>query len=131
MNLKVWRTILAHALIGWTLCAATMGIGMAVTSIEITLIVHLLGAPVFFFFVSRNYFRKYNYTSALKTAGMFLGFVILVDFLIVALMINGSLEMFASPMGTWLPFLFIFTSTYMTGLYLNKKVSPITPQETL
>ena len=39
--------IAIHALIGWALCAATMGIGMAVTSIQTALIVHAIGAPIF------------------------------------------------------------------------------------
>jgi hypothetical protein len=48
---------------------------------------------------------------------VFVGFVMAVDFLIVALLINRSLEMFASLLGTWIPFALIFTSTYLTGLY--------------
>lgn len=46
---------------------------------------------------------------------MFVGFVIVVDFFLVALVIERSLEMFASPLGTWIPFALIFTSTYVTG----------------
>jgi hypothetical protein len=47
-------------------------------------------------------------------------FVIIVDFFIVALLINKSLDMFASLLGTWIPFVLIFTSTYLTGLYTLK-----------
>jgi hypothetical protein len=47
------------------------------------------------------------------------GFVILVDFFLVALVINRSLEMFASPLGTWIPFALIFASTYLTGMLLR------------
>jgi hypothetical protein len=52
--------ILAHAFVGWVLCAATMGIGMAVTSMQTTLILHAIAAPVFFACVSLVYFRKFN-----------------------------------------------------------------------
>ena len=121
MNLKKIITILAHAFVGWALCAATMGIGMATTSLENTLIFHAIGAPIFFAVVSLVYFSKFNYTSLLQTALIFVGFVIAVDFFVVALLINRSLEMFTSLLGTWIPFVLIFTSTYLTGLYTVKK----------
>ena len=117
MNLKKLITILVHSLIGWVLCAATMGIGMATTSLENTLIIHAIGAPVFFVIVSLIYFSKFNYTTPLQTALIFVGFVIIVDFFVVALLINKSLQMFTSLLGTWIPFALIFTSTYVTGVF--------------
>src|SRR4030043_1082372 len=104
MNLKKLITILVHAFIGWVLCAATMGIGMATTSLDNTLIIHAIGAPIFFAAVSLIYFSKFNYTTPLQTALIFVGFVIVVDFFVVALLINRSLGMFASLLGTWIPF---------------------------
>jgi hypothetical protein len=120
-------TLLIHALVGWALCAATMGIGMAVTTLQTTLIVHAVGAPIFFFGVSYLYFTRFNYTSPLQTAILFTGFVILVDFFLVALIINRSLEMFTSPLGTWIPFALIFISTYLTGLMVNRGTITIRP----
>ena len=118
MNLKKLVIIFAHAFIGWALCAATMGIGTATTSLHNTLIIHAIGAPIFFLIVSLVYFKNFNYTSPLQTAMLLIGFVIAVDFFVVALVINRSLDMFASVLGTWLPFALIFTSTYLTGLYV-------------
>jgi len=63
------------------------------------------------------YFEKFNYTTPLQTAIIFVVFVITVDFFLVALVINKSLDMFSSLLGTWIPFALIFTSTYLTGLY--------------
>jgi hypothetical protein len=117
MNLKKLITILVHAFIGWVLCAATMGIGMATTSLDNTLIIHAIGAPIFFAAVSLIYFSKFNYTTPLQTSLIFVGFVIIVDFFVVALLINKSLDMFASMLGTWIPFALIFTSTYVTGFF--------------
>jgi len=57
----------------------------------------------------------------LQTALIFVGFVIVVDFFLVALLINRSLEMFTSLLGTWIPFALIFTSTYVTGLIVTPK----------
>jgi hypothetical protein len=124
MNVKKLFTILAHAFVGWALCAATMGIGMATASLENTLIVHVIGAPIFFMIVSLVYFKKFNYTRPLQTAMSFVGFVIAVDFFVVALLINRSLEMFASLLGTWIPFALLFVSTYLTGLYVKDKNFP-------
>jgi len=118
MNIKKIFTILAHAFIGWALCGASMMIGMAIMSLESALIVHAIGAPVFFTIISLFYFNKFNYTQPLQTALIFVSFVIVVDFFVVALMINRSLDMFASLLGTWIPFALIFTSTYVTGLLI-------------
>ena len=108
--------IFVHALAGWALCGATMGIGMATMSMQTTLIVHAALAPVFFAALSFLYFSKFNYTTPFQTAIIFLLFVVLVDFFAVALLINRSLEMFTSPLGTWIPFVLVFLSTYLTGL---------------
>jgi len=121
MNNKKVIVILAHAFVGWMLCAATIGIGMAVTTLQTTLIVHATGAPIFFAGVSWIYFGKFNYTKPLQTALIFVSFVVFVDFFVVALLINRSLDMFASLLGTWIPFALIFTSTYVTGLYKAKR----------
>ena len=116
MNTEKTLTIIIHAFVGWALCTASMVIGMATMSLESALIVHAIGAPIFFTIISRVYFGKYNYTSPLRTALIFVSFVIIVDFFLVALIINKSLDMFASLLGTWIPFALIFTSTYVTGL---------------
>ena len=121
MNIKKVAILLVHAFIGWALCGATMGIGMATMSIENALIVHAIGAPLFFAGVALVYFYKFNYTTPLQTALIFVGFVIAVDFFLVALLINGSLEMFTSLLGTWIPFALIFASTYLTGLFVTKR----------
>ena len=110
--------LLAHAFVGWALCAATMGIGMAVTTLGNTLVIHAIAAPIFFAGVSLVYFRAFNYTTPLQTAFYFLAFVVAMDFFVVAMLINRSFEMFTSLLGTWLPFTLIFASTYLTGRFL-------------
>jgi hypothetical protein len=114
--------ILAHAFVGWALCAATMGIGMAVTSLSNALIIHAIAAPIFFALVSFVYFRKFNYTAPLQTALIFVAFVIGMDFFLVAMLINHSFEMFTSLLGTWIPFALIFTSTFVTGTFSKRPV---------
>lgn len=108
-------TIVMFGLLGWALCGAIMFVGMAVTSMQTTLTVHAIGAPIIFAVISWIYFSKTRYTSALTTAIAFVGIVIFMDFFLVSLIINRSLEMFSSIVGTWLPFVLIFLSTYLTG----------------
>ena len=113
--------LLAHAFVGWLLCAATMGIGMALLPVGTALIVHAIAAPIFFTILSLIYFTRFNYTTPLQTASVFVVFVILVDFFVVALLINKSLDMFTSLLGTWIPFALIFASTYLTGLFVQRR----------
>ncbi len=107
--------ILGHALAGWALCAATMGIGMKLFSLLTALVIHAIGAPVFFALVSWNYFRRFRFTTPAQTAAIFVLMVVFLDFFTVALVIQRSLAMFASVLGTWIPFVLIFASTYITG----------------
>jgi hypothetical protein len=125
MSIRAAIIVLVHAFIGWALCAATMGIGMATLTMQNALIVHAVGAPIFFTAISLIYFHKFNYTSPLRTALIFVGFVITVDFFVVALLINRSLDMFTSLLGTWIPFALIFLSTYLTGLFSVKNPKTI------
>lgn len=121
MGIKQLIIVLAHALVGWALCGASMGIGMATMSLDNALIVHAITAPIVFTLISLVYFYFFNYTSPIQTALIFVGFVIAMDFFVVALIINQSLDMFASPLGTWIPFGLIFASTYLTGKYVERK----------
>jgi len=108
-------TLFVHALVIWAACAATMGIGRAATSMETTLVIHAVAAPIFAVAVSAFYFRRYPYTPPLLTACVVLAFLALVDFFLVALVMLRSLDMFRSFLGTWLPFLLIFAATAATG----------------
>ena len=119
MAFKKILAVLAHAFVGWMLCAATMGIGMTVTTLNTALLIHAIAAPIFFCGISLIYFRKFNYTAPLQTALYFLAFVVAMDFFVVAMLINRSFDMFTSLLGTWLPFALIFTSTYFTGRFIT------------
>ena len=95
--------ILIHAFIVWALCGAVIGIGRSITTIELTLILHAIGAPVFAALASLVYFKKFNYTTPLQTAIIFLLFVITMDAGLVAPVFEESYEMFRSVLGTWIP----------------------------
>jgi hypothetical protein len=125
VTIKKIAVVLGHALVGWALCAATIGICLQLTSLTNALIIHAIGAPIFFFLVSWNYFKRFSYTSSVQTSMIFVFFVIFMDFFIVALLIQRNLAMFASLLGTWIPFLLIFVSTYLTGRWWARKVNTL------
>ena len=74
--------------------------------------------------ISLSYFKKYNYTSPAMTGLIFVGFVIFMDLFLVSMIVMKSFEMFASLLGTWIPFALIFTSTYLTGMLIKKNSTP-------
>lgn len=120
-NLKKIIIVLSHAFIVWALCGATIAIGRSFMSVELTLIIHAIAAPIFAALVSLDYYKKFHYTTPLQTAFIFLLFVIAMDAGLVAPFFEKSYEMFRSILGTWVPFVLIFLSTFITGLTVKKK----------
>ena len=120
VQIKKFGVVLAFALLAQMLCWAIMVVGQMVTSLENTLIAHAVGAPIIAIVVSFTYYKKFNYTTPLQTAIVFISVVIVMDVFIVALLIEKSFEMFTSPIGTWIPISSIFLATYLTGLFATK-----------
>jgi len=112
--------IFIHPFIGWILCGAIMFIAMEITTIYLSLIIHFIAAPFIFLAISKHYFKKCNYTNPFITAVIFVSVVMIFDFFIIALVVERSLVMFESIMGTWLPFLFIFLTVWLTGLEMTR-----------
>lgn len=117
-HLSLRRSVIvaAHAIVGWALCAATMGLGIAATGLHSALIIHAVVAPIIFTNISALYFARFGYTRPLTTAIAFVAIVVFLDAVIVAMLLQRSFEMFTSFAGTWLPFALIFGSTYITGV---------------
>ncbi len=113
--------VFIYAFIGWTICGVVKFIGTEGTSEFLAPIIHAVAAPIIFAVVSSYYFKKYDLTTPLETAALFVAFVVLLDFVLVALLINKSLAMFGNVLGTWIPFVLIFISTYYTGRHEEKK----------
>jgi hypothetical protein len=125
MGLTKVVTIFLHALVGWGLCGAVIAVGRNTTSMENTLLIHAAAVPLIFGAVSLVYFTRFNYTTPLQTAGIFLFFAILMDGGVIAPFAEKSFAMFASLLGTWIPFGLIFTVTCLTGrIVLRSTKSP-------
>jgi hypothetical protein len=113
--------VLLFAFAIWALCGMTMGISMEITSLQNALIIHAIAAPIIAAAISFVYFNRFSYTAPLQTAIIFVAFVILLDLFVVALVVNKSLGMFESFLGTWIPLVLIFVATCLTGAYARKR----------
>jgi len=108
--------ILAFAIVGWAYCGALIGVGRLFFTMDTTLIIHAIGAPVGFAVLSWIYHRHIGFARPLHSALMFLAVVVALDIFPVAIVFEGSFAMFRSFMGTWLPWVLIFASTLLVGL---------------
>jgi hypothetical protein len=84
-------------------------------SMQTTLIVHAVGAPLVFGILAYIYHRLTPGTSAIGLAALFFGFIVLMDIFVVALLIEKSFAMFLSPLGTWIPWTLIVLSVWAVG----------------
>ena len=95
---------------------------MAVASVPTALVVHALGAPVIFAAVTAHLFLRHGQRPPPVVATFFTAFVVTLDALIVAWLIQESFEMFSSMLGTWIPFALIFASVFATASLLEGRL---------
>jgi hypothetical protein len=120
MDSSEFAITLMHAFAGWALCAATLFVGSSVTTQDNALIFYAIAAPIIFVGVSLVYFRKFNYTSPGQTATIFSVYVVIMDLFVQALLIEHSLKMFGSLLGTWIPLVLIFLTTWLVGRLVTR-----------
>ncbi len=104
-----------HALVGWAICGATIALGRQLVSMQLTLWIHAVVAPVAFALLTRHHFKRFPDSSPVKTAFVMLAIVVGLDALLVAPVFERSYVMFTSVLGTWVPFASIFMASYWTG----------------
>jgi hypothetical protein len=115
--------VIGHALAGWVVCGATIGVGRQVLSSHATLLVHAVVAPLAFGILAWHHFRRYPDSSPVATALAMLSIVVGLDALLIAPIVERSYAMFGSLLGTWLPFLLIFVATYLVGRMAGRRAS--------
>lgn len=106
---------LLYALVGWMVCAAVLYTTMAWLSLNAALVVHAAAAMLVFGALSARYHRVRPNADSRVTALVFTGVVVALDAVIVALLVERSFAMFASPLGTWIPFALIFSASWLAG----------------
>jgi hypothetical protein len=107
--------ILTFAVAVWGFCGTLVGIGRQLMSMNGTLILHAIGAPIGAAILSWFYFKNYAFTGPLVTAAVFVATALVLDVVVVALLIEKSFGMFQSVLGVWLPQVLIFSATSITG----------------
>lgn len=63
-------------------------IGHPLNGRQFVIIIHVAAAPLIFAAVSVLYFRRFTYLSPLKTVASFLGIVLAMDLVVVALLVE-------------------------------------------
>jgi hypothetical protein len=109
------RRMFAAAVAIWMACGAVMGVAQSATTKDNALIIHLIATPIIVLVVSLAYFTRTGSNRVALTAAVFTAVPMTLDFLLVAVVLLRSLEMFGSLIGTWIPFALIFTVTYLSG----------------
>jgi hypothetical protein len=122
LGFKKPAIILTFGISGWAACGIIMFTLLHITTIYLSLIIHFIATPFIFLAISNLYFKKFDYTTPFVTAVIFTVIVMILDFFVVAMVIEKNLEMFESVMGTWLPFLFIFLTVWLRGLAIHRGV---------
>lgn len=107
--------LVGHAVVGWAVCGGTIAAGRRILSIENTLVVHAIVAPLVFALLSMHFLRRYHAATPFRTSLAFVGIVVGLDAFVVAPFIEHSYAMFTSPLGTWIPFASIWLSSFLVG----------------
>jgi hypothetical protein len=107
--------LIAHAVVGWALCGATIDMARKITTLRDALVIHAVATPIIFAIVSSVYFGLFGGIRPATTAAIFVVIVVSLDALVIAPLIEKSFGMFHSFLGTWLPFALIFLATWLTG----------------
>lgn len=118
-------SVVVHAMIGWAICGATVAVGRQLVSMTATLWIHAVVAPVAFGLLASHHFRRFPASSVPMTALAMLGIVVGLDAFLVAPVFEKSYAMFASPLGTWVPFASIFAASYCAGSVHHRRSSEL------
>jgi hypothetical protein len=111
-----WVYLIGLGLVLWGACGAVMAIGRRIWSLDTTLHVHLVIAPVVAFAVAAIHkFLAADFSSVLR-AMVLTGLVVILDAVVVAPIFERSYAMFRSLNGTWVPFASIFLASLAAGI---------------
>jgi hypothetical protein len=111
-----WAYLFGLGLALWSACGAVMAIGRRIWTLEATLRIHLVAAPLVAFFVSAVHKLLAPDFSPVLRAAVMTGLVIVLDAAVVAPVFKRSYAMFLSFIGTWIPFAAIFLASLIAGI---------------
>jgi len=115
-----WVYLFGLGLALWSGCGAVMAVGRRLWTLDTTLRVHLVAAPVLAFLLSALHEWLAPEFSSLLRATLMTGFVVILDALVVAPVFERSYAMFRSVIGTWLPLVAIFVASFAAGTLVRR-----------
>jgi hypothetical protein len=111
-----WAYLVGLALVLWGACGGVIAVGRRLWSLDTTLRVHLIAAPIIAFLVAAAHKELAPGFDPLLRAAAITIIVMLLDALVVAPFFERSYVMFRSFIGTWLPFVTIFAACWAAGV---------------
>lgn len=111
-----WVYLAGLGLVLWAACAAVIALGRRIWTLDVTLRVHLVVAPVLAFLVSAIHKLLAAQFSSMLRAMVMTGLVMILDASVVAPLFERSYAMFRSLIGTWMPFAAIFLASLAAGM---------------
>ncbi len=111
--MKKQASLVAHGLVGWAICGATVGIGRQIVSMQVTLLIHAIVAPLAFGLLTWHHAGRFPDPRPGRVALTMVAIVVGLDAFLVAPLLEGSYAMFRSILGTWLPVALIATASYV------------------
>ncbi len=113
-----WVYLVGLGLVLWAACGAVIAIGRQIWTLDTTLRIHLVAAPVLAFVVSAIHKSLAPQFNSVLRAVVVTGLVMLLDAVVVAPLFERSYAMFRSLVGTWIPFAAIFLASLAAGILL-------------
>ncbi len=110
-----WAYLVGLALVLWGACGTVIAVGCRLWSLDTTLRVHLIAAPIIAVLVAAAHKELFLRAAAITIAAITI-IVMLLDALVVAPLFERSYAMFRSFIGTWLPFAAIFAACWAAGV---------------
>ncbi len=114
-----WTYLVGLGFILWAACGAVIAIGRRIWTLDTTLRIHLVAAPVIAFVVSAAHKLLAAKFSSVLRATVITGLVVILDAVVVAPLFERSYAMFRSPIGTWIPFAAIFLASLAAGVLVR------------
>ena len=120
--------LLLHGIAGWAACAAVMAGLLGLFRPGTALGLHAGLAPLVFVVVAWHFFRLPGARDARTTAAAWTAIVVLLDLVVVGGLVQHSLAMFRSFVGSWLPLSLIFVASWSTGAAMSSLPPSVPPR---
>lgn len=111
--------LLGHGLAAWAVSAVLMFFFTALFESSTATALYVLATPVVFGGIAWNYFRARGARQPLPTAVIWIVIALALDLVLIAGLVQGSLQMFAGFTQTWLPALLGLIAVWGTGTLMQ------------